>query len=130
MMPVDAAARGRPAYAQEGTLSHLQERCSSAWRTAKSTMTDTMNMIGFFAFRVLQMISPSLGPTIEVVYLRICNVWTAIKAAWREEEIAKRLQQLEAENARLKGEIADLRDCRTAVRDGAAAILAERASGQ
>lgn len=84
--------------ASQGVFGRAQEFAGRAWGFVTIGFNAAFDKVTFLFFRVFNFIFPSLGPTVENAFLRVCNIWQSIKDAWHQEEIRKEMDQLRIQN--------------------------------
>lgn len=92
----------RVVEASKGIFETVKATSVRVWEATVIGISAAGDKISFVFFRVLEWIHPSLGPKIEVVFLRITNIWQAIKDAWKAEETRKQIEDLSVDNLELR----------------------------
>lgn len=92
----------RVAEVSKGIFARAKETAVRIWQATIIGFQVAGDKISFVFFRVLEWIHPSLGPKIENVFLRVTNIWQAIKDAWRQEEVRKQIADLQVQNHELQ----------------------------
>ena len=92
----------RVVEASKGIFETVKATSVRIWEATVIGISAAGDKISFVFFRVLEWIHPSLGPKIEVVFLRITNIWQAIKDAWKAEEIRRQIEDLSVQNLELR----------------------------
>jgi len=83
-------------------FQRLKEFLSRVWSSVCIGFDAAFQKGAFVLLQVLNYVHPSLGPKIENVFLRVCEVVRAVKDAWRQEETRKHIQALETQNRDLQ----------------------------
>lgn len=83
-------------------FQRMKETISSIWTATVIGVRASLDKVSFIFFRALEWIHPSLGPKIENVYLRLGNIFQAVRDAWKEEETRKKFDELRTENRDLR----------------------------
>jgi hypothetical protein len=93
--------------ASHGFFAGAKETLSRVWSATVIGFQVAGDKISFVFFRILEWIHPSLGPRVEVAFLRITNIWQAIKDAWKAEETRKQMEDLSVQNLELTNRVRD-----------------------
>lgn len=92
---------------QEATQSIFQEAKGTVVRAWNATVIGIQvagDKISIIFFAVLQLVVPTvLAQRAEIIYVRICCIWQAIKEAWKDEKVRKELDGLRNEVQVLTG---------------------------
>lgn len=73
----------------------------ATWQNGK-TLGGT---ISFIFFRVVSFFTPMVGLQLEVVWVRIANIWEKVKGQWREHCLHGTVDHLSNENYTLRGRL-------------------------
>ncbi len=97
----------RVSEASRGIFDRMKETAVRIWTATVIGFSAAGDKISFVFFRALEWIHPSLGPKLEVVFLRVTNIWQSIKDAWKAEEIRKQIEDLSVQNHELQARMRD-----------------------
>ena len=81
----------------------VQEVAKTLWQRTKDAAAWTWNAIvvgvkaagekiSFVAFRILNWIHPSIGPQIEIFYLRVMGIIDSVRNGWKQEEMKQQVK--------------------------------------
>lgn len=96
-----AAKPNRATEQVKSLVERVKEFLARVWRAVITGIQTGAGAVSFVFFRALDWIHPTMGPRIEVAFLRVCNIWQGIKDAWNEEDSHKEMNRLRTENQHL-----------------------------
>ena len=96
------AERARSTEGTKGVCRRIQEAACWVWEASKIGFQTTWDKASFVFFRVFEWVHPMLGPRLENVFLRVSNIWTSIRTAWKEKAVQEEIDALRLENQGLR----------------------------
>jgi chromosome segregation ATPase len=88
--------------------AQTDQKTASTWASVRTVFRTLGLSVSFFFFRIFEVIKPTLSPRLEVVWLRISEVWQRIKVGRRQKRLEEDVAQLREETKGVKAELAEV----------------------
>lgn len=79
-------------------FQRVKEAAAWVWRAIVLSVAVAGEKISIVVFRILNWIHPSIGPQIEIIYLRVMGVIDAVRNGWKQQEMKEELDTLRRSN--------------------------------